>query len=96
MFIKVEGIATVGLAGIIALFLPNKPGTFKKLTEEERALVLHGLAREQGASDDASEISAGRAFIMAVTDPKTWLLMGILYCVSFGENLGEAARPDRS
>ncbi|ORY89841.1 nicotinamide mononucleotide permease [Leucosporidium creatinivorum] len=76
----IEGVATVGLAGAIACFLPNKPSTMKQLTEEERALVLHGLAREQGASDDASEITAGRAFIMAVTDPKTWLLMGILYC----------------
>jgi hypothetical protein len=76
-----EGVATILLAAIIASYLPDNPRTMRQLTEVERAYVLHSLEKEQGAKDDANEIGALEAFTLAVMDPKTWLLMGLVYSV---------------
>jgi len=76
----VEGVATVGLGIIFAFILPSNPRDTPKLNEAQRAWVLHNLQLERGSSDTNHGISSGRAFIMAVTDPKLWLFTGCLYC----------------
>lgn len=50
------------------------------LTNEERDWITYNYEKDQGQEDNSSEITAGQGFKMAITDPKTWLLMGILYC----------------
>ncbi|KAM0747823.1 MFS general substrate transporter [Meredithblackwellia eburnea MCA 4105] len=74
----IEGVATVALAAIFATYLPNSPQTCRWLTDIEREHLLWTLRVEQGSSDDRSEISGWQGFVMAVTDPKTWMLMGVL------------------
>ncbi|KAL8287217.1 hypothetical protein RQP46_003669 [Phenoliferia psychrophenolica] len=80
----IEGVATVGLAAIFASYLPNSPATCRWLTEVERDHLMFSLRVEQGASDSQSDISGWQGLTMAVMDPKTWLLMAILYCTYIG------------
>ena len=39
-------------------------------------------ASDQGQSDDSRETTPYQGLVMAAKDPKTWLLTGLLYCVS--------------
>lgn len=71
----------MGIAIIFAFILPNSPTSFKRFTSEEREWVLWNYAQDQGQSDNAEEISVGQGFLMAVKDPKTWLLMATLYAI---------------
>lgn len=50
------------------------------LSDLEREYLLYTYEADQGQEDNTSEITAAQGFIMACRDPKTWLLMGILYC----------------
>ncbi|OJJ48158.1 hypothetical protein ASPZODRAFT_62023 [Penicilliopsis zonata CBS 506.65] len=77
----VEGAATVGLALIIALLLPNSLHSLSGFTTLEKEFLQWNFKKDQGQQDDASEASAWKGFIMAVTDPKTWMIMGTLYAV---------------
>jgi hypothetical protein len=52
------------------------------LSSLECEWVQYNFALDQGQSDDSHEISSFAGFMMAVKDPKTWLFVGILYCVS--------------
>ena len=51
------------------------------LTQAEIDLVRHEYQRDQGQDDKKDEITAKQGFVMAVKDPKTWLLMATLYCI---------------
>jgi threonine/homoserine/homoserine lactone efflux protein len=42
---------------------------------------LWSFEEDQGQQDNPDEVSAYKGVMMAVTDPKTWLLMGTLYSV---------------
>jgi sugar phosphate permease len=77
----VEGVLTVGLALIFAFILPNSPKTIRLLTPAERDWVAYNYARDQGQSDNSTEITAQQGLLMAVRDPKTWMLCGTLYCI---------------
>lgn len=79
----IEGSATVGLACVFAFVLPNSPASIRWLTDQEKAVVLHNFEQDQGQLDNSDEVTAGKGFSMAVQDPKTWLLMATLYCVSY-------------
>jgi MFS family permease len=77
----VEGVLTVGLAAIFVFILPNSPKTIRLLTPAERDWVQWNYAQDQGQSDNSDEVTARQGFMMAVTDPKTWLLLATLYCI---------------
>jgi hypothetical protein len=49
------------------------------MSEIECEFVQWNYASDQSQADDRSETTAFKGFIMALVDPKTWLLMGILY-----------------
>lgn len=72
-------MVTTGLALLFSLILPNSNKKILGLSEIECEFVQWNLEGDQGQTDDRSEISAGKGFVMAVLDPKTWLLSGILY-----------------
>ncbi|OLN96662.1 putative transporter C1002.16c-like protein 2 [Colletotrichum chlorophyti] len=75
----VEGVITVGLAIPFACILPNSNRKIPTLSAIECEWVQYNFAADQGQQDDSTEFTALKGFLMAVTDPKTWLLMGILY-----------------
>jgi hypothetical protein len=74
----VEGVATVGIAIICIFILPDVPQKARLLTPQEKDRLVYRLQMDRGQVDNSSEISAWKGFMMAVTDPKTWLLCGIL------------------
>ncbi|KAJ6625817.1 putative pantothenate transporter [Mycena sp. CBHHK59/15] len=75
----IEGVATVGIAFILMLLLPNSMATVKGLTTTEREWLLWNFEADQGQKDDKDEIGGFEAFKMAAMDPKTYLLMGTLH-----------------
>ena len=77
----IEGSATVGLALIFALILPNSPQSVRSLTDIERDWQKYNYELDQGQLDNSKEITARQGFVMAVTDPKTWLMMFTLYAI---------------
>ncbi|KAF4435204.1 nicotinamide mononucleotide permease [Fusarium austroafricanum] len=76
----IEGVATSGLGILFAFILPNSNKKIITLSSLECEWVQYNFTSDQGQSDDTHEISAYAGFMMAVKDPKTWLLVGILYC----------------
>jgi hypothetical protein len=75
----VEGVATVGCAGIIAFILPNKPSNAIRFSQQQRDYICYTLEREKGQKDDSASMGVGTAFVQAASDPKTWMLLGILF-----------------
>lgn len=75
----IEGVLTVGLAIIFALYLPNSPRKILGLNEVEHEWLQWNYESDQKQRDNSHEITAKQGFLMAVTDPKTWLMMGTLY-----------------
>lgn len=78
----VEGVATIGLAIIIVFILPNSLKSISGFSKLEQEYLLWNFEEDQGQQDNADEVSARKGFMLAVMDPKAWLLMGILYSVS--------------
>lgn len=75
----VEGAMTVGLALIFAFLLPNSHKRIIGLSEIECEWVQWNFEKDLGQQDNSDEITAWQGLVMAVKDPKTWLLMSILY-----------------
>ncbi|ORY70329.1 major facilitator superfamily domain-containing protein [Pseudomassariella vexata] len=75
----VEGVLTTGLALLFSLILPNSNREILGLSKLECTFVQWNLASDQGQHDNTHEITAFKGFILALTDPKTWLFTGILY-----------------
>ncbi|KAK3718116.1 hypothetical protein LTR37_005231 [Vermiconidia calcicola] len=75
----IEGILTIGFAVIFAAYLPNSPNMVKSLNVQEQAWLRWNYEADQKQQDDSSEVSAKQGFVMAVSDPKTWLMCGTLY-----------------
>lgn len=73
---------TTGLAAIFAFILPNSNKKIIGMSKIECEWVQWNFSSDQGQSDNQREISPQKGFMLAFRDPKTWLLMGILYCVS--------------
>ncbi|KAF4119345.1 Nicotinamide mononucleotide permease [Geosmithia morbida] len=76
----IEGVATVGLALLFALVLPNSNKKILGLSTIECEWIQWNFSLDQGQADDSQEITAYQGFVMAVKDVKTWLLLGVLYC----------------
>lgn len=77
----VEGVATVGIALLLMLVLPNSMATVTGLSATERDWLAWNFESDQGQRDDKNELSGWQAFKMAAADPKTYLLMGTLHMV---------------
>ncbi|KAH8432856.1 uncharacterized protein LDX57_010486 [Aspergillus melleus] len=77
----VEGIITIVLAILFAFILPNSPASVRGLTEVEREWIRWNYEQDQGQQDDQSEASTLQGLVMAIKDPKTWLLLATLYAI---------------
>ncbi|CED83319.1 Permease of the major facilitator superfamily [Phaffia rhodozyma] len=75
----VEGVATVGCALCCALILPNTIRSARWYSDTEKDFLEYTLQVDRGQKDNSEEFSTLQAFKMTVSDPKTWLLMGILF-----------------
>lgn len=78
----IEGVLTVGIAIICALILPNSPRKILGFSAQEHEWLRWNYEKDQKQQDNSNEITAKQGFLMAVRDPKTWLMMGTLYAVS--------------
>lgn len=70
---------TVGLAITFAMYLPNSPRKILGFNEIEHEWLRWNYESDQKQQDDSHEMTAKQGFLMAVQDPKTWLMMGTLY-----------------
>jgi MFS family permease len=77
----VEGVMTVGIALVFACILPNSPRTVRGMTEIERDWQQWNYEQDQGQQDDGKEIGPGKGFLLALTDPKMWLMLVVLYAI---------------
>ncbi|KAL4880354.1 major facilitator superfamily domain-containing protein [Aspergillus karnatakaensis] len=77
----VEGVLTIGLAIVFALILPNSLKGVPRMTDLEREWMTWNYEQDQGQQDDRNEISATQGLVLALRDPKTWLLLSTLYAV---------------
>ncbi|EME84080.1 uncharacterized protein MYCFIDRAFT_187237 [Pseudocercospora fijiensis CIRAD86] len=75
----IEGILTVGLAAVFACYIPNSPRQIMGFTEQEHEWLRWNYESDQKQQDESGEVTAKKGFTMAVTDPKTWLMMATLY-----------------
>ncbi|KAI9632058.1 putative nicotinamide mononucleotide permease [Dioszegia hungarica] len=74
----VEGAMTVGLGLIFMLWMPNTPRNIKWLDEREKAQLQYRLEVDRASKDATDELGVGKAFWLALSDPKTWLLCLVL------------------
>jgi MFS family permease len=77
----VEGCMTIGIALVFATFMPNSPRSIPFMTEIEKDWQQWNFEQDQGQQDDSKEISAGKGFLLALKDPKTWLMLVTLYAI---------------
>lgn len=70
---------TVGLGLIFATFIPNTPKNIRWLDDRERAQLQYRLEVDRSTKDATEEMPIWKAFVLAGTDPKTWLMCAILY-----------------
>lgn len=75
----VEGAMTIGLAIIFAFLLPNSNKKIIGLSDLEIEWVQWNFEKDLGQQDNSDEQTAWQGLVMAVRDPKTWLLMSVLY-----------------
>lgn len=73
----IEGAITVAVAIVAVFFLPQYPGTTPWLSEDEKSIAEARLARDS-ADEQEDNVTAKEGLLMAVKDPKVWLL-GITY-----------------
>jgi MFS family permease len=76
----IEGVITVFFALVCCLILPDYPLTTSWLSEKEKKIANGRLILDAGlGSEDPEEhVTSVQGFILAVKDPKVWLL-GIVY-----------------
>ncbi|KAI0854661.1 nicotinamide mononucleotide permease [Xylaria cubensis] len=77
----IEGVLTTGLALTFAFILPNSNQKILGMSKIECDWVQWNMLSDQGQNNNSEEISNKQGFILAVTDPKTWLLTGTLYSI---------------
>lgn len=73
---------TVGLAIVFALILPNSKNKILGVSKLEIQWIQWNFNQDSGQSEETHEMTAMQGLQAAVRDPKTWLFIGILYCVS--------------
>ena len=77
----IEGAVTIFFAIIFAIILPHSLQTIRGFTELENEFLLYNYAKDIGQQDHKDEASAWKGLKLAVSDPKTWLLMATLWAV---------------
>jgi MFS family permease len=76
----IEGVTTIGLSIVFAFYLPNSPRRIIGFSQKEHDWIRFNYEIDHKQQDDHSqEVTARQGFVMAVTDPKTWLMCGTLY-----------------
>lgn len=75
----IEGVVTCGVAIIFAIFMPNTINKIWNLNQQQADFVRWNFERDQKQADHSDEITAFQGLMMAVRDPKTWMLCGTLY-----------------
>jgi hypothetical protein len=73
---------TVGLAIFFAFILPNSKNKILGVSKIELQWIQWNFNQDSGQSEETNEMTAMQGLQAAVRDPKTWLFIGILYCVS--------------
>ncbi|KAF0319185.1 vitamin H transporter [Colletotrichum asianum] len=69
----VEGVATIGWAGISAFILLDFPATSTRLTPREREIAVARLQKDSVTVRNADEkLGKGKSFMLALRDWRTW------------------------
>ncbi|KAL4899823.1 hypothetical protein BDW74DRAFT_188855 [Aspergillus multicolor] len=89
----VEGVLTIGLAITFALILPNSLNGVPRMTDLEREWITWNYQQDQGQQDDRNEISATQGLVLALRDPKTWLLLATVYAVFISAGVTNLFQP---
>lgn len=77
----IEGIPSV-IVGVIAFFyLTDRPEQAKWLSDEERRLLEQDMARDHEAAGPREH-----SFLVALRNPKIWLLILIFFCIIAGNS----------
>lgn len=76
----IEGVITVGMAGVCAFVLPNYPATTKWLNDEERAYAQWRLIEDTGEADLAEASTIKEGVKLAFTDPRLYLFTLLQHC----------------
>lgn len=77
----IEGVVTIFFAIIFAVILPHSLQTIRGFTELENQFLQYNYAKDIGQQDHKDEASAWKGLKLAVSDPKTWLLLATLWAV---------------
>jgi MFS family permease len=84
----IEGVLTVFFAAIAYFILPNFPDSTTWLSAEERHIAIGRLALDAAVAnadyEGQSHVSTLQGFVMAVKDPKVWLLGFTYFLTIFG------------
>ncbi|KAF4971978.1 hypothetical protein F66182_17768, partial [Fusarium sp. NRRL 66182] len=75
----IEGVVTIFFAIIFAVILPHSLQTIRGFTELENQFLQYNYAKDIGQQDHKDEASAWKGLKLAVSDPKTWLLLATLW-----------------
>ena len=78
---------------VFALILPNSLNGIPRLTEAEREWITWNYQLDQGQEDDRNEITATQGLILALQDPKTWLLLATLYGIFISAGVTNLFQP---
>jgi len=55
-------------------YIPNRPESYRWLTDVEREAVMYRLACDRQTKDYSDQVTTAHAFKLAVTDPKVWFV----------------------
>lgn len=79
-----EGLATIAIALVALVFLPDYPATTKWLSEEETIVAQGRLAKDAGSSDvlDEDKVPMLRGIKWALQDPRTWMFACLQMCAA--------------
>ncbi|KAJ5919165.1 hypothetical protein N7466_010108 [Penicillium verhagenii] len=83
----IEGSLTIFVALIAFFIVPDLPRTTPWLSDDEKVLAAWRLEEDIGEDDwvDSEHQSMFNGAKLAILDPKTWLLLGLIYgCTSAG------------
>ncbi|KAH0378429.1 putative MFS transporter, partial [Aureobasidium melanogenum] len=75
----IEGVLTIGIALVFVTYLPNSNKKIWTFTQQQLDWLKWNYERDQKQQDESDEVTAMQGFLLAVKDPKTWLMCSTLY-----------------
>ncbi|THZ39556.1 MFS general substrate transporter [Aureobasidium pullulans] len=75
----IEGVITIGIALVFVTYLPNSNKKIWTFSQQQLDWLKWNYERDQKQQDESNEVTALQGFLLAVKDPKTWLMCGTLY-----------------